>query len=703
VFKPVQMAKIAIMGLRKNQQTSVSILHDMEILQLEPISKDVLDIVKNERDNELTRQVTDELLRVKALMTVLPSIPVTVRKRFDSIDDLLQTASSIDVDEQVASLEKEKEALLTEIKDTENNLKLVEEFSFFPEDLKILQLSSATSYFGRIPSDNFEEFKKVIDAHHEDIMLYTQAEKELTHLILVVFPTISSDEFANIIQTHNVKIEAVPTLNGKPTEIITSEKGNLQTKNQRLKQINDELNKISEKYFANLVEVEEQLQIENKKLEVISNLGVTKDAFAMEGWIPKSKLGHVKSTLEKFTDGTTIYELETKEEEKAPTLMNNPPKFRLFEAFIRFYSLPQSKEFDPTMVFALIFPIFYGLMIGDTGYCLVILLVCLWVIRRVEKGKRNLNIMPRQLRSFAMLILKKRQMVKLSKAMIPGCVVGIVLGFIFDLHFGFHLNGYLFDVLASAGVTGLPAPGEILNRPSQAFIDPIHQAGTLLLYAGYIGIGFVSFGLILGVIDCMREGEKKEALVKIGWLAVGWGIVLLGLALISGDAINPTWDRLIEVNPIAYMYYGLIFGGIALMVACDKSKGPMKVMALMEVATIISHILSYTRLIGILLASVILAHTIDYIFLKSINIGLPLAALGIMILFIGHMFNIIIGVFEPGIQGARLVYVEYFSKFYRGNGRKFSPFGSLRRFTEEQYHSEQQEKEESDKPKLKVK
>ncbi len=614
------MAKIAIMGLRKNQQTIVSILHDMEILQLEPLSKDVSVILKNERDNELTRQVSDELLRVKALMTVLPNIPVTVRKRFDSIDELLQTAASIDVDELVANLEKEKESLLTEIKDIENNLKLVEEFSFFPEDLNILQLSSATSYFGRISSDKFEEFKKTVDVHREDIMLYAKEGKEVTLVILVVFPTISSDAFAEIIQKHNAKIEVVPSLKGKPNEIITNQKSHLQTENQRLKQINDELNKISEKHFANLVEVEEQLQIENKKLEVISNLGVTKDAFAMEGWIPKSKLGQVKSTLGKFTDGTTIYELETKEEEKAPTLMSNPKRFRLFEAFIRFYSLPQSKEFDPTMVFALIFPIFYGLMIGDTGYCLVILLVCLWVIRRVEKGKRNLNIMPRQLRSFAMLILKKRQMVKLSKAMIPGCVVGIVLGCIFDLHFGFHLNGYVFDVLASAGVTGLPEPGEILNRPSQAFIDPIHQAGTLLLYAGYIGIGFVSFGLILGVIDCMREGEKKEALVKIGWLAVGWGIVLLGLALISGDAINPTWDRLIEVNPIAYMYYGLIFGGIALMVACDKSKGPMKVMALMEV-----------------------------------------------------------------------------------NGRKFSPFGSLRRFTEEQYHSEQQEKKESDKPKLKVK
>ena len=701
MFKPVKMAKIAIMGLRKNQQTAVSILHDMEVLQLEPLSKDVSAIVKNERDNELTRQVSDQLLRIKSLMTVLPRIPVTARKRFDSVDELLQTANSIDIDEQVANLEKEKEGLLTQLNETENNLKLIEEFSFFPEDLKILQLSSATSYFGRIPSDKFEEFKKTVDAHQQDIMLYTKAEKETTHLILVVFPTIPSDTFAEIIQKNSVKIETVPRLNGTPSEIITSQKSNLENLNQRHKQINDELKKISEKHFTNLVEVDEQLQIENKKLEVISNLGVTKDAFAMEGWVPKSKISQIESTLKKFTEGTTIYELKT--DDKAPTLMSNPPRFRLFEAFIRFYSLPQSKEFDPTMVFALIFPIFYGLMIGDTGYCIVIMLVCLWVIRRVEKGKRNLNIMPKQLRSFALLILKKRQMVKLSKAMIPGCVVGIVLGFIFDLHFGFHLNGYLFDVLASAGVTGLPEPGEILNRPSQAFLDPIHSAGKLLLYAGYIGIGFVTFGLVLGVIDCIRTGEIKEALVKVGWISVGWGIVLLGLALINQDAINPTWPRLIEVNPIAFLYYGLIFGGIALMVVFDKSKGPMKVMALMEVATIISHILSYTRLIGILLASVILAHTIDYVFLKSINIGLPLVVLGTMILFIGHMFNIIIGVFEPGIQGARLIYVEYFSKFYRGNGRAFKPFGSLRRFTENQFKSEQQEKEKSTKPKLKVK
>ena len=139
-----------------------------------------------------------------------------------------------------------------------------------------------------------------------------------------------------------------------------------------------------------------------------------------------------------------IYELETKE--NPPTLLNNPKKLKIFESFIRFYSLPSGNEFDPTMIFAFIFPIFYGLMLGDVGYGMVILLVSRWVIRRVEGKKRNLNIMPKFLRKFALTILQPVQMVKLAKAMIPGTIVAIVLGFFFNLYFGFHLNQHLFNI-----------------------------------------------------------------------------------------------------------------------------------------------------------------------------------------------------------------------------------------------------------------
>jgi len=196
VLKPVPMVRIAALGLRKHRQDVVSILHDLKVVQLEPLSKDVTSLLRNERDSDLSRKVSDELLRIKALRTVLPITPITESRRFASIDDLMQTAKLIDIDSEVASLERQKESILTEIKDTENNIKLVEEFSFFPEDLNVLQLSYAKSFFGHITSEKYPDFKKAIEAHKSDIFVYSKEDKKITHLVLVVFPSFSSQEFS---------------------------------------------------------------------------------------------------------------------------------------------------------------------------------------------------------------------------------------------------------------------------------------------------------------------------------------------------------------------------------------------------------------------------------------------------------------------------------------------------------------------------
>ncbi|MDG6914766.1 MAG: hypothetical protein JRM90_02200, partial [Nitrososphaerota archaeon] len=76
-----------------------------------------------------------------------------------------------------------------------------------------------------------------------------------------------------------------------------------------------------------------------------------------------------------------------------------------------------------------------------------------------------------------------------------------------------------------------------------------------------------------------------------------------------------------------------------------------------------------------------LAEVIDLIFLKGIQHSILLGAVGIAILVIGQLFNMLIAIFEPGIQGARLIYVEFFSKFYHGQGRPFTPFRGKRTYT----------------------
>lgn len=234
LLRPEPMSKVAVLGLKKYRQQIVSILQEMSVVQIEPISKDISTYLNTEKESESHRHISDQLIRIRGLLSVLPQTTNKEKIRFESVDELDSILRKLDIDNRVSTLERKKENLLTTIRDTQNNIKLVSEFSFFPEDLSILHLKSARSFFGRVSSAKYPEFKKKLESNNQDIILYAKEGEKVTQFVLVVLPHYPSNALASIINLYGVHMEAVPDLKGKPEKVI-------QDLNQNLSKLENDL------------------------------------------------------------------------------------------------------------------------------------------------------------------------------------------------------------------------------------------------------------------------------------------------------------------------------------------------------------------------------------------------------------------------------------------------------------------------------
>ena len=655
------MQRVGVVGSREERQHVVSLLHDLGVVQIEPLSEEAAALLRADAEAAASKEVSEELLRIRSLLSALPKATAAGKAGFSSTKEVMGISRSVKIDAEVASLKQSEERLKSKIDELGARMALVKSLDFVNADLGVLDLESAVSFFASLPADGFTQLSKGLSSIQGAIV---QSAGEDPVRVVAVVPKDALEKFGSIVQAANVRLERIPPMTGTASQVLASLEAERSQAESELAKVADGLRALSERYYGTLSSVEEQLHIEARIYEVINQFGFTESSFAMEGWVPKRSEPALKDAIARHGGSTLVFDLPT--DSKPPTLMETPKRLRFFESFVRFYSLPQSNEFDPTVIFAFTFPIFFGLMLGDVGYGLVILGVSLWIIKRVEHpgGK---TLVPASLRKFARNIFKPTQFRKLALAMVPGSIMGIIFGFVFNAYFGFHLNQYFYSYLNTALKLNLP---QTLTT-NGAILDPISSRGlkTLLLLSGYVGLFEVSLGLVMGMVNKYWEGETRHIYGKLGWLFEAWGIVLIGLTVLHHGDINPA------SNPFAGGYIGLAVAGMALIAYGEGGQ------ALIELPSIVSHILSYTRLVGILLASVALALVVDTLFLGDMSGGPAYAIMGVVILVMGQLFNLVLALFEPGIQGARLIYVEFFSKFYHGQGRMFVPFRGRRTYT----------------------
>ncbi|MEA1904139.1 MAG: V-type ATPase 116kDa subunit family protein [Actinomycetota bacterium] len=354
-----------------------------------------------------------------------------------------------------------------------------------------------------------------------------------------------------------------------------------------------------------------------EQLSAIRNLGATPHTFVLSGWVPTEELKDLRLDLEREVGiEVVVHEAEIESGEEPPVLLQNPEAARPFESFVKLLQIPRYGTIDPAVLMLIFLPLFFGMMLGDVVYGVVVV-VGAWLLKRRVQAKGFAHDLAR------FLLLSGAWTV----------VWGVVYG------------EYLGDL--GRRVLGL----------EPLWIDREEAIEPLLLFALAVGAFHVTLGLVLGVWQAYQMKDRHKLGERLGML-----IALIALFFIAGAAAGMLPEQFMT-PAIAAAIVGLV-----LLIGAGGVMGLL--MGPLEVMGTIGNILSYLRIAAIGLASVYLARVAN-----ELGATGPLW-LGIIVASLFHALNLVLGVFSPTIQALRLHYVEFFGKFYESGGKAFRPFGA---------------------------
>jgi V/A-type H+-transporting ATPase subunit I len=350
------------------------------------------------------------------------------------------------------------------------------------------------------------------------------------------------------------------------------------------------------------------------RLGAAAECAQTPHAFVLYGWLPRESAPTlVAQVKESFGDEVTVikHAIPPAEYGLVPVVLRNRPLLRPFELLLSLVPPPRYGSIDPTPYLALFFPLFFGLMLGDVGFGLLLLGVAALARRRGWGGESG-----RRAATVAM-----------------ACAAGaIVFGVLFGEAFG-ELGAYV----------GLHP---IVMDRANAFVPSMALALAL-------GTVHILVGIVLGIVHAARAHHVRELLLRTFRLAL---LLLLPATIASFAGVFPP--------EVAYGA-ALTFAALALAaLACGGPLGPI------ELVLTLGNVLSYARLMALGLAAVMLASVANRIAeeVKPFAFGLTIA-------IVVHAANFVLGLISPTICALRLQYVEFFDKFYEEGGRSFRPFG----------------------------
>ena len=353
-------------------------------------------------------------------------------------------------------------------------------------------------------------------------------------------------------------------------------------------------------------------------VEAMTLAGVTDDTFHLIGWCAQEDIARLEQEISDAFHGLVSVlrvEIPASQAGRIPVATSSSEFLQPYKEIVDVRSVPGYSDIDPSGLMAFFMPLFFGFMVSDIGYGILIFIFS-WVTRKVKISGLIGNL----LKTFR---------------------IGALWAIAFGVAFG-EFFGNLGTMLGMRPI--------LFSRE-----DP---SKTTLLMGIAIGIGVIQvmFGLLIGAWNGLRHHEMKHMLEKAGTFVALVGVLLLGGGL--AGVLLPLFTTI---------------GGalIALgLVAVASTMGLTGIfLAPIEFVGVLGSILSYLRLAALGLASVFLAEVANDLAGKLGGI-----VVGVTAAVVIHAINLVMGMFSPTIQSMRLQFVEFFRRFYTGGGRPFKPF-----------------------------
>lgn len=372
------------------------------------------------------------------------------------------------------------------------------------------------------------------------------------------------------------------------------------------------------------------------------------NCIVFEGWIPAGYAEKLCEDIQRVSEGYAIVEVvDPEKHDHPPTIIDTPKPLKVFERLAVAYGLPSYHEFNPTLFFSITFPIIFGLMFADIGHGLLLLILglsCIWAKR---KGGEYGEII-------GYFVDNGLFFVALGVSSIVG---GLLYGDIFGFHDIIHPVGFNIRI----GGTWIPIGG----------YNPVAmlEHGNLMpmfKFALFIGAIHITLGLIVNLAVKLVNREYLEALVEpIPWLWLYIGLIYMIFTL-KYDVFN-------IVNIFSQHLLIVVIAVIAPLALMIIGKGLLE--GFMEAASFtfeavistIGNTVSYGRIMALLLS-----HGMMSSMFIQLSHGMPLPV-QISVIALGTFLVMLIEGLIVFVHTVRLHWVEWFSKFYKGEGIEFKP------------------------------